>query len=499
MSDRYLTRIITTLLLLVASIATAVPLAAHAQSSPFPLEILNIKPAGTGNPPIPATNRIFRAYPGIEYNIRPAVIGGTYPYQFALRDAPNGMTVNPDTGEISWPNPQSNAGPITLTVTDSQGKSIQTSWSITTTTSGFWFVDSKYTGVSTGSITQPFKSVVEMLDNTQGHETDIVYFRGGNYALSEYPLGIGKPTEYGPSMYVHITFDGKDLRKPETWIAYPGEGVNIDQQGVLIRTNRPWFDGLNFYNAVNFGLWTHGGNHYISVRRSTFNQIRSNTSSNINQGFIFSSSSSSRGYGWVIQDNSFSDFVGAQAIGSLYDTDKALIEDNHTFDGGHVGPHHFATPVGLKNRNPNTTIRGNRFELPGDGAEFALYIGGGGHEYMDLSYNLIYRQPGTNKYALTFFYPTHVHAYRNTFVGDILFRPSLSQGPYYFSKNVIIGRLVDDTYVTKDDNLMGSLSDNIVDSAGNLTSAYQEYLGTHGYQLRLTGLLPPSNVRISSR
>jgi hypothetical protein len=484
MSDRYLTRIITTLLLLLASIATTVPLAANAQSSPFALEIMNIKPAGTGNPAIPATNRIFRAYPGIEYNIRPAVIGGTYPYRFALLDAPNGMTIDPDTGEISWPNPQSNSGSITLIVTDSQGKTVQTSWAITVTTSGFWFVDSKYTGVSNGSISQPYRTIEEVLNATRSANiTDIVYMRGGNYFL---PSGTGQ---------IVLT------DSPHNWIGFPNERVNIDGNGRYFRTSDypVYFDNLNWSNLIDYGLMVGGGRHYQAIRRSTWNHIRSSTSTNVNQGFIYATSSSGHGYGLVIQDNIFSDFVGAQAMGSLYSTDKALIEDNHTFDGGLPGPHSFATPIGLKSQNPNTTIRGNRIELPGDGTEFGLYIGGGGHEYMDLSYNLIYRKPGSNSYALTFFYPTNVHAYRNTFVGDIKFRSNLSQGPYYFSKNVIIGRLVDDTYVTKNDNLMGSLSDNIVDSAGNLTSAYQEYLGTHGYQLRLTGLLPPSNVRISSR
>lgn len=77
---------------------TAAP--AFASKANFPLEITNIKPAGTGDPPIPATNRIFRAYPGIEYNIRAAVIGGVYPYYHELSGAPGRMTIDSFTGEI---------------------------------------------------------------------------------------------------------------------------------------------------------------------------------------------------------------------------------------------------------------------------------------------------------------------------------------------------------------------------------------------------------------
>lgn len=47
-----------------------------------PLEIIAPKEAGTGDPAIPATHRVFRAYPGIQYEFKAQVIGGTYPYVF---------------------------------------------------------------------------------------------------------------------------------------------------------------------------------------------------------------------------------------------------------------------------------------------------------------------------------------------------------------------------------------------------------------------------------
>jgi hypothetical protein len=105
------------------------------------LEITNIKPAGTGDPVIPSTNRIFRAYPGIEYNIRAAVIGGTYPYTYSLNNAPEGMTINSRTGEIVWPNPQLDASDIQLSVKDSENTTVSTAWSITVSANGFLFVD----------------------------------------------------------------------------------------------------------------------------------------------------------------------------------------------------------------------------------------------------------------------------------------------------------------------------------------------------------------------
>ena len=84
------------------------------------LSILNIKPAGTGTPALSANARIFRAYPGIEYNIRAGVVGGQYPYTFSLSNAPAGMTVS-NKGVVSWANPASSASNITLRATDQDG------------------------------------------------------------------------------------------------------------------------------------------------------------------------------------------------------------------------------------------------------------------------------------------------------------------------------------------------------------------------------------------
>lgn len=180
------------------------------QAAFMPLEITNIKPAGTGDPAIPATNRIFRAYPGIEYNIRAAVIGGLYPYTYSLSNQPEGMTINSRTGEISWPNPQTDANDISLSVTDSEDTTVQTSWSIEVTTNGFWFVDSSYTGTETGGIFQPYSSLANFLTATyDGIETDIVYFKSGTYPMvdhnssADYVMNLEKTREIGLLILVH--------------------------------------------------------------------------------------------------------------------------------------------------------------------------------------------------------------------------------------------------------------------------------------------------------
>jgi hypothetical protein len=329
--------------------------------APFTLEITNIKPAGTGTPTIPATHRIFKAYPGIEYNIRPAVVGGVYPFVYSLDTAPSGMGINSKTGEISWPSPTTSGSPhsCTVRVVDNESSEVTASWSVSVSTSGFIFVEADYSGTKTGSITQPYSTIAEVLTNTNSSNiTDIVYLRGGNYSL-----------ETGGEKSLHDS--------PHNWIGYPGETVNIDAQGSYLR---PWdqgiyMDSLNWIGVVDYGVMLWGGHDYATIRRTIFTDLTSSTSVNNNQGFIFATtgSGSSTGHGLTIQDCQFSDFTGGQAIGSLYSGSKTLIENNYIYDGGYSGPHAFATPIGVKQYNTRYTIRGNKIVLPNNATKFEIF------------------------------------------------------------------------------------------------------------------------------
>lgn len=109
-----------------------------AQAANYPLEITNLKPAGTAGSP--ASSRIYHAYPGLVYNIRAAVVGGAYPYTYSLTGAPSGMTIDAQTGEINWPSPTGAATP-TLVVVDSEGTRVTSAWTVTAATTNFRFVD----------------------------------------------------------------------------------------------------------------------------------------------------------------------------------------------------------------------------------------------------------------------------------------------------------------------------------------------------------------------
>lgn len=488
-------------LVLLALLSLASPWAL-AQSSPYALEVLNIKPAGTGSPAIPASNRIFHAYPGIEYNIRAATIGGTYPYTYSLSGAPSGMTINTRTGEISWPDPRSDAGPITLTVTDSRGASVKTSWSISVHTSGFWFVDGDYTGTSNGSISQPYKTLNELVVATKGRPNDIVYIRGSAspYTVTNYPSGEKPSLDADGSLYINVAEYG-GANSPETWLAYPGERPVIDlQERFFLRTDRPYFDGLTILNGREYSLKTLGGSHYKTIRRTTWRGVEGARATNRNQGFVFAIHEGV-GYNFVIQDSDWSEFRGAQAIGSLYYCNKLLIENNHIHNGGFTGLHPFTSQIGLKERNLDATIRGNHIEIPSGANAMEMYNYASHGGALDFSYNRVIR--ATSGLAIKFYDPENAHIYRNTIVGNIDFQPGSSnessEGPIYLRNNVIQGSLTDTTYVTQSDNLTGAFGAGFVDSRGNLTSSYATYRGTRGHEVGAPEVMPMPPASVSVR
>ena len=491
--------------------ATTSGVSAATSQAAFPLEITNIKPAGKGSPPIPATNRIFRAYPGIEYNIRAAVIGGVYPYRYALSNQPAGMTINVTTGEISWPNPQADSGTITLSVTDSENKTTTTTWTITVSTSGFIFVDSNYSGTETGSITQPYSSIADLLNNTTAaNNTDIVYFRGGNYTL----------VKFGNTPEENIGTNIKDSAL--TWLGYPGETVDINGDNRMIGSiSGVYFDDLTLHDFHDYGIFVANNIPYQTIRRCKFSGLVDSTATNDNQGFIFTSHAADVGMYLVIQDNEFSHFAGGSAIGSLYYTQKALIEDNYIHDPDGVGLTGICNGISPKYHTDYMTVRHNRVIMPTVGAPFGATANASmvGAQNMEVSYNHFVSNVNSSTLFATNLNsgaaetPTGAFFFHhNTLEGNVQFMfihgdtcSGTTGGPWNLSNNVLInpnttnaGHYYTNNYISfvwgtdmtmnpngcinDVDNLKGTVADNIIDSGGNLTPAYSSYLGIAGWQ-----------------
>lgn len=453
-----------------------------ASAANYPLEIINIKSAGSGAPAISSDNRIFKAYPGIEYNVRVAVIGGLYPFRYALSNAPEGMRINSSTGEITWPNPQSDASNIRVTVTDAENSIANATWSIDVVTSGFLFVDSGYSGSEAGSISAPYNTISDILALGSAFKDYIVYFRKGNYTLPAYN---GVVTEWDKARGCYLGFDGG---RPHKWIGFPGETVNINMDGHRLEfsasmNNDAYFDSLQFTNMVGYGMIAASGVDYFTVRRCDFSGIYAPMNVNGNWGIIYHNHSGGTGQIKIFQDNKFHDYRGAAAIGSLYNSTKILIEDCDFFDQYEGAGGGIKTAIAPKVELSYVFIRHNRFY----NIHYGYAIGHATNSCLinsddiEISFNL-FNLPRAHNAFNTHGSTGRLYYYRNTTMGEIYIQNS---GPFTLAKNIIqnssgsIG--LPSASFEELDNIKGTSG--IVDSNGFVTSDYQHLIGTHGWQV----------------
>lgn len=159
------------------------------------------------------------AYPGAEFNMRPAVTGGTWPYHFALRGAPVGMAIDSRKGTVTWQAPLTEQTvPVTITVADLAGKKAEQSFLISVTKTGFYFVSPTGDDANPGSFEKPWKTVMRAAEPVADAANSTLYLRGGTYAV-DIPAGEGKKN--ANVLKIMKT-------SPRRWVAWPGEQPVID-------------------------------------------------------------------------------------------------------------------------------------------------------------------------------------------------------------------------------------------------------------------------------
>ena len=452
----------------------------------YPLELIHPK----GNL-LSGNHRICKAYPGIEYNIRAAAIGGEYPYKFSLSNAPSGMEIDSRTGEITWSNPQNSVNNITIKVTDSDGRSVEGSWSINVTNSGFRFMDavngrSQIQG-GNGSYSNPWKSIDDFYNNAS--LGDIVYFREGVYTVN-----------CDGDNWISIN------RCPKIWLGYPGEEAVIDFNfGPRMGINATvYFDNLTFKNALNVMFYVVSSHDNQVFRRLSCNNITYSSGSN---PAFFRFERAGVGDYFILQDSKLT--CADQKGMSVYWTNKMLIEDNRWEDFGH-------TMIDLKERAVQFTVRGNLFQninRDGTAQVGCLNSGDGVKSSGELCYNY-FKLPNKNAVVVPLddsFSPSKIYFYRNTIDGDVVIRSlSADDGPYVFTRNVIVnnensddGNNTDHIYnrhqgpdylIQRIDNLVGYPTDNIIDNNGKLQGTYRtQFLGMRGWEIGTAPPPPPPN------
>lgn len=454
-----------------------------------PLEILQPR-AG-----LDARNRFYKTYPGLEYEVRLAVAGGSYPYRFSVTTGPAGLAID-GRGVISWPNPPASpsAYPVTIRVQDNRGAEQSVSWSILVTTDKFLFVDpvNGHVGAS-GTIADPLKGFADVYGGTNyaakyatANQDAFVYFKdGATYVPNGYNSGDGG-----------IQWTNK---QPLVWLPYPGSHPVIDMSTAAFRfvdtpVSNLYIDGFEVDGLgtdaatemrMAFRIGSSGSN--ITLRKNTIHGIAA-TSGSYNQSAIMISADA-HGENWAFQDNRFHDIHHAYGILG-YSACKVLVEDNIFWDM--TDSHQIGPKCGTR----FWFIRHNQIT---DCDGFGIWIYGGDegrgpYGSMDISYNRVEMASG---YALQVNQSYEgvigrVDAYRNTLKGDVGFvGVTTSTGPFKSHNNVIInGRSSGIELIPTpapssyegSDNLVGTTGAGIIDAQALLTSSYEAHLGTRGWQ-----------------
>lgn len=492
-----------------AAVAVLAATVQVAEAANYPLELTNIGPVGTRG--MSANNRIFRAYPGLVYNIRAAVVGGATPFTFALTNAPEGMSID-SAGEITWANPQASATP-TISVTDAEGTRVTATWTINVTTSGFKFVDATNgraaanngcaSSCGSGTLASPWRSLTDLMLNDAG--SDITYFRAGVYNVSQVPSSFRQ--SIGSVWERVVVSESGSTAGSVIWLGYPNETPVFDlacgscASGLLIRHagDSVYMDGLEVRNPAIIGFQFEADGAY---RGPTYRNLRMHDltrgGDGTNAAFIMTTSSYPQvSYGMVLQDSTFWNVPANAVTVKTYSLSKPLIENTVHYNADvalelKADTRQFTVRANHLFNISRTAIGGNMHGCAGcsGGADLSTTRG-------EILFNLVQAGNATALELNQDGQALEVYVSRNTLIGRVTVRNADgADGPFYFYRNVIVNEdngtpagshvyhlsVSAPGRVSHIENLVGYASTNIVDTAGNLTGGYASFIGSRGYQ-----------------
>lgn len=311
------------------------------------------------------------AYPDLRYETRLAVIGGIYPYSFAIVKGPNGMVIDSRTGRIVWTPSTSDLGQsqIQISVTDQINNQVSQNFNLNVTTSGFYFISEtgRDSTQNDGTIAKPWKTL-EYAYSQNLAESAVYVMRGGNYLMSNnFSLGNNKPCRV---MAYPNEMPKIDFNKTGSFLFYGCAVQGLIEGLELFNQNE---HGINLWNPAALTSNSKG----IAIVKNYFHDLQSYAQGE-NPAFIFSPNHGTNSavddtmvsQKVVAQDNLFkdvhiyNDYTWGSNSGAtvFFDVHKSLIEDNKSIDTGR-------SAFTDKHNSYYNTYRGNKI-LPSTGAMY---------------------------------------------------------------------------------------------------------------------------------
>ncbi|MGA6826461.1 hypothetical protein ACO9S2_02485 [Nitrospira sp. NS4] len=487
-----------------------------------PFQIARPVGVGTAGTGLHASNRIYRAYAGIPYQIHADAVGGRWPYTYSLSGAPTGMTIEPGpctnigprgctAGTITWSNPTTGTtNPITVTIRDADGRSVTGTWSINVSTrigaDGFCFLDANNGNDSsgTGSLAAPFRSIARAYAACGARS--IIYFRAGTYTIDPSIEDGSNPGDCGRRVLWYEPSRGV------TWLAYPGQTPVIDfestgniQPCFQMQGENIWIDGLEIRNvgSIGFKLNLRSGGYGAVVRNVNAHDLRAGLDGSNSSFFLWTRCDNCPTWFDTVQNSYFANVLSDGCSLKVYGVQRGIFETS-----AYSRTTYNEATIALKGTVPNYTVRANTFAsdvITGVGGNMdTASVPTGGEIYHNLS-----RASGTNDVTGTITIGVAkissialTQVYRNTFIGQVtVSRTTSTDGPYYFYNNVIVNstggtggscaRRLSCYYVTdysrinlQTNNLQGAPGDGIVDANGLLQGSYRTtWIGQRGFEL----------------
>jgi len=472
------------------------------------------------NTNLPSNHVMTRCYTGVTCTFPVLAVGGEWPYDYTLTNAPSGMVVkNADAGEtcgigtaththvlcgeITWTNPSAGSYNPTIQVCDVDNDCVSTDWDIAAQTTGFRFVDdvngSDTGGSSTGLIASPWRTVGYAKANmTAG---DFIYFRTGTYTVN---------TEFGTAVNPGGSRYQVEFTNP-VWIEYPGDTVIIDQAAddlddtffpTLGFTGYAFTQGFEITNCKYFCV-LHGStpsvlgslHHRIKVHHQGYGT----TEAGSNASMFMWEHSDPQGIGATIIE---SELYDAGLGFKHYDLLKPIIAHNlmYSMDGG----------VEHKAGATQYTDRANHmYDIGTSGGLYDSGIDGNQNDNSfavtgEIYYNRIKMNidAGNVDEALMVGWEQgggFVDIWRNTLEGKTTaYNVDSTMGPYYFTRNVVVNddavadhitydTVTDTSRIIKSENVSADIATGIIDANGLLTGAtrttYCNTVCTRGHEL----------------